>query len=73
VGLKRIVIVQLAPVATEVPQLFVCENSSGLVPRKLSDVIGKATVPLLCRVIVFALDARFSACLPNASELADKV
>jgi hypothetical protein len=31
-----------------------------LVPPRLIEVIGKATTPVLRKVIVFALDARFS-------------
>jgi hypothetical protein len=73
VGLNVTLIAQLAPAATEVPQLFVCENCKGLVPPSAIDVIGKAVTPVLRRVIVFAFEARLSACLPNASELVDKV
>jgi hypothetical protein len=61
VGLKTTWIVQLAPGATELPQLVVCANWPGLVPPMAIDVIGKATTAVLRRVIVFALEARFSA------------
>src|SRR4029453_2179749 len=73
VGLNVTFIAQLAPAATDVPQLFVCANWPGLVPLMAIDVIGNAVTPLLRRVIVFALEARFSALLPNTSELEDKV
>jgi hypothetical protein len=61
VGLNVTLIAQLAPLASEVPQLFVCANSRAYVPPMAIDVIGKATTAVLRRVIVFALEARFSA------------
>jgi hypothetical protein len=61
VGLNLTLIVQLAPAATEVPQSFVCVNCKGLMPPKKIDVIGKGVMPVLCRMIGFALEARFSA------------
>jgi hypothetical protein len=61
VGLNVTLIAQLAPAATDVPQLFVCANWPGLVPLMAIDVIGKAVAPVLSRVIVFGLEARFSA------------
>jgi hypothetical protein len=61
VGLKTTWIVQLAPGATELPQVVVCANWPGLVPPMAIDVIGKATTAVLRSMIVFALEARFSA------------
>jgi hypothetical protein len=60
VGLNLTLIVQLAPAATEVPQSFVCVNCKGLMPSKTIDRIGQGVMPVLRRVIVFALEARFS-------------
>ena len=60
VGLNLTLIVQLAPAATEVPQSFVCVNCKGLMPPKAIDLIGKAVMPVLRRMIVFELEARFS-------------
>lgn len=73
VGLNLTLIVQLAPTATEAPQLFVCANWPGLAPAIAIDVIGKGALPVLRRAIVFALEASFSACLPNTRELVERV
>jgi hypothetical protein len=61
IGLNVTVIAQLAPVASEVPQLFVCANSLGCVPPMTIDVIAKAVSPVLRSMIVCAVEARFSA------------
>jgi hypothetical protein len=59
VGLNLTLIVQLAPAATELPQSFVCMKCKGLMPSMTIDVIGKGVMPVLRRMIVFALEARF--------------
>jgi len=73
VGLNLMLIAQLAPTATEVPQLFVCVNWPGFVPPMTIDMIGKITTPVLCTVIVLAVEATFSARFPNATEVLDRV
>lgn len=54
VGLKVTLMVQLAPFATVVPQLFVCEKSPGLVPVTLMLEIVRVPLPVLNRVIPLA-------------------
>jgi hypothetical protein len=53
-GLNVTLIAQLAPAATLVPQLFVCEKSPLLVPVKVMPVRVSAAVPLLVSVIALA-------------------
>ena len=52
-GVKVTLIVQLAPAATLLPQVWVCAKSPGLDPVKLKPVILSVAVPLLVRVTVF--------------------
>jgi len=54
VGLKLTEMVQLAPAATAVPQLFVWLKSPGLVPLILMDEIESDVAPLLVSLTVFA-------------------
>lgn len=67
VGLKTTLKVQLAPPATDDPQVLVCEKSFGFVPMMVTLVIVSAVVPTLVRVTVFAallcptpVDGKFS-------------
>jgi hypothetical protein len=60
VGLNVTLIAQLAPAASEVPQVFVWANWLALLPPMAIDVIGKAATPVLRRVIVWGLDATFT-------------
>jgi hypothetical protein len=54
VGVKAIEIVQLAPTATLVPQLFVSLKSAALVPVTAMPVIESAAVPVLDTVSLWA-------------------
>jgi hypothetical protein len=54
VGVNVILMVQLPPAATELPQVFVSEKSPGLVPVAWMPVMVKAVVPVLFRVMVWA-------------------
>ena len=51
VGLNVTVIVQLAPLATELPQVFVCAKSPGFAPASVMPVTDRAAVPLLVNVL----------------------
>ncbi len=51
-GVKVTLIVQLAPAATELPQLLVWAKSLGLVPVSARLVILMAAVPVFLRVMV---------------------
>ena len=51
-GLKVTLIVQLAPAATELPQLLVCVKSLGFAPESAKLVMLRAALPELVRVIV---------------------
>ena len=54
-GMKVTLIVQLAPAATELPQLLVCAKSLGLVPVSARLVRLKAVLPEFVKVIVWAV------------------
>ena len=54
VGLKVTLTVQLAPAASELPQVWVCAKSPALVPVIAMEVIVNLVVPTLVRVTVFA-------------------
>jgi hypothetical protein len=54
-GVKVTVIVQLAPAATDEPQLLVWLNSLALAPPMLMPVTDKAADPMLVRVTVCAV------------------
>jgi hypothetical protein len=43
VGLNTTLIVQAAPTATDVPQVFICENCPGFAPESVMLVRGSAT------------------------------
>ena len=51
-GVKVTLIVQLAPAATELPQLLVWAKSPGFVPVSAMLVTVKAALPVLVRVMV---------------------
>lgn len=52
VGAKRARIVQLAEIAKELGQLFICEKEVGFVPPSAIDMRFSAATPVLVRVIV---------------------
>ena len=54
VGLKVTLIVQLAPAATELPQVFVWAKSPALVPVTEMPLIVSAALPVLLNVTVCA-------------------
>ena len=54
VGVKVTLMAQLAPAATEVPQLFVCVNSLALAPESEMPVTSRAASPELLRVMTWA-------------------
>jgi hypothetical protein len=54
VGAKVTEIVQLAPCASELPQVFVCEKSPALAPVMLIPVMVKLALPVLVIVMVCA-------------------
>lgn len=53
-GLNVTLIVQFAPVSTEVPQVFVCEKSSALVPEIVMFVMSSGALPVLVSLTVCA-------------------
>jgi hypothetical protein len=52
VGLKVTLIVQLAPAATELPQVLVCAKSPGFIPASAMLVRVKAALPVLFSVML---------------------
>jgi hypothetical protein len=72
-GLNTTLTVQLAPTATDVPQLLVCENGWGLGVESVMLVMGSATVPVLVTVNDFGALATLIIALPNAKEVGDTV
>ncbi len=72
-GLNTTLIVQVAPTATELPQLLVCENGCEPVVESVMLVIGSATVPLFVTVTDLGALATFVVSLPNATEPGDAV
>jgi hypothetical protein len=54
IGLKVTLIVQLAPAANELPQLWVCANSTALIPVIAMLVMVKLAVPVFLRVTALA-------------------
>jgi hypothetical protein len=54
VGVKTTEIVQFAPAASELPQLFVSANTLAFAPERVMPVIVKAALPVLVRVAVCA-------------------
>src|SRR5262249_10176000 len=75
VGLKVTLIVQLAPAATLVPQVLVCEKSFGLVRVMLMPVpvIVRVDPPLLVRVTVIAADVVPPISVPKFKLVGDRV
>jgi len=69
-GLKVTEIVQLAPVASEAPQVFVNEKSAGVSPLNAMELIDSGAVPVFVTVIDCGADVALTASLPNASDLA---
>jgi hypothetical protein len=67
VGRKTTSIVQVAPAATEVPQLCVSVNWFAFVPVSLMLVIGNTTDPVLVNVTESGELAILSAWSPNVS------
>ena len=53
-GSNTTLIAQLAPTATEAPQVLLCENGCGLEVESATLVIGSATAPVFVTVTVFA-------------------
>jgi hypothetical protein len=62
---------QLAPTATDVPQVLVCENGLGLCVESLMLVMGSDTVPVLVTVTDSGALAMFVIWLPNAKDAGD--
>jgi hypothetical protein len=55
VGVNVTLMVQLAPAATEVPQVLVCPKSAALAPENVMLVMERAAFPVLFRVPSWAL------------------
>ena len=73
VGMNVTWIAQLAPTGTDVPQPLTRSNWPGFVPVIATEVIGNGALPVFCRVMSFELEARFRACLSNASDVEESV
>ena len=73
VGVNTTLIAQLAPTATEDPQVDVSENDPTLAPERAMLVIGSANVPVLVTVTVCATLDAFVCTLPNAIAVGDTV
>jgi hypothetical protein len=73
VGLNTTFIVHAAPAATDVPQLFVCENWFAFVPVSLMLVMDTALVPVLVKVTASAVVETFSAWLPKGTAVGASV
>jgi hypothetical protein len=69
VGLNTTLIVHVAPTATVVPQLFVCENWFALVPLTLMLVMDTVEVPVLVNVTATGVVATFNAWLPKGTAI----
>src|SRR5262245_52041447 len=69
-GLNTTLIVQLAPTATELPQVWLTANA---VPFRLIEEIGSGSVPVFVNVTSCAAEVPPTACSPNASELGASV
>jgi hypothetical protein len=54
VGLNTTLIVQVAPTATDVPHVWVCENCFGFVPESVMRVMDSATLAVFITVISLA-------------------
>jgi hypothetical protein len=72
-GVKTTLIAQLAPTATEVPQVDVSENCDAFAPDSAMLVIGSATVPMLVSVTAWGALATFVCTSPNTSDVEDKL
>jgi hypothetical protein len=66
VGLNTRLILQLAPTATELPQVFVCEKGCGLRDERAMPVMESAILPVFVTVTTLGALATFVAWLPNA-------
>jgi hypothetical protein len=71
VGLNTALTAQLAPTATDVPQVLVCENGLGLGVESVMLVMGSDTVPVLVTVTDSGALAMFVIWLPNAKDGGD--
>ena len=72
-GLKVTLIAQLAPAATELPQLLVCVKLLALEPETARLVMLRAALPELVRVIVRAGLAVPTARLPKARLVGERL
>jgi hypothetical protein len=70
-GLNTTLTAQLAPTATDVPQVLVCENGWGPGVDSVMLVIGSDTVPVLVTVTDSGALAVFVIWLPNANDDGD--
>jgi hypothetical protein len=73
VGVNTTLIAQLAPTATEVPQVDVSENDPTFAPESAMLVIGNTSVPVFVTVTVWAALDVFVCTLPNAIAVGDTV
>jgi len=72
-GLNTTLTVQLAPTATDVPQVLVWENVLGLGAESVTLVMGSDTVPVFVTVINIGALATLIIWPPNAKEVGDTV
>ena len=72
-GLNATLMVQLAPIATELPQVLLCENWLEFAPAIVTLVTGSATAPVFFTVIDFEALAPKIDWLPNGSEVGETV
>ena len=64
-GLKLTLTVQLPPIATELPHVFVCEKSLASVPLIATLLTVSAAVPVLLSVTFWTALVVFRICAPN--------
>jgi hypothetical protein len=72
-GVNTTLMAQLAPTATEDPQVEVCEYNPAFVPESPMLVIGSGKVPVLVTVTVCAALDVLVCTLPKAIEAGDTV
>jgi hypothetical protein len=72
-GLNTTLIVQVPAIATDVPQVLLCENCNGFVPASVMLVMGSAALPLFVTVTNIGALATLIVSLPNGKEVGDTV
>jgi Pyruvate/2-oxoacid:ferredoxin oxidoreductase delta subunit len=73
VGVNTTLIVQADPTATDVPQVFICENCEAFAPESAMLVTGSATAPVFVTVTTIGALATGIGWMPNAKDVGDTV